>query len=130
MKTRTNIFTLMLLVLYKAYRRNNTSFVASFHSKGILSINIILYLFSLNILLVNLSSFSKLELDLPSNKFILGVLLLLPVELFVFLVTPKHTELDKVDLDDASYYKGWMFFLLSFGFAILMFIYLSIKYKQ
>ena len=130
MKSTKNFFLLMLIVLYKAYRRNNNSFIASFHSKGILSINIILYILNLNILLVKVFGLSSLELNLPSNKFVLGIFLLLPVELLVFFLTPKHGELDKYDLDDSSYYKGWSYFLFFFGIAILMFFYLSIRYKH
>jgi hypothetical protein len=81
-----NYINSMLLPLFKFYRKRNDSFVAAFHSKGILTAFIFFYIYIVYILLNDVFRVVKLEVIIPPNKIIF-LLIAAPVFVLVFFIT-------------------------------------------
>lgn len=118
----------MICVLYKAYRRSNDSFVASFHSKMVFSVAVVCYL--LDLYLIATGILKWIDFELSSSKVLIGLFILLPVNVVVHLITLKHEYYEEYELNDNEYKRGWFCFICFFLAGLFTFFYLPLTYKK
>ena len=124
-----NLFNLMLCVLFKVYRRNNDAFVAAFHAKSILTVVLCFNAFNLHIVTTRIFKWFTIALPFPPTKIVLGLFLAFPLWILVHLISSTHQTLEKYELNDNEYRRGWFIFILFAGIGIISFFFLAINFK-
>jgi hypothetical protein len=110
----------MLFALFCHYRKKNDAFIASFHSKGIIGVTIALYFLVVCFFLEKVLGYQQFKLDLPSSKIIFGLIILLPCEILVYLLTDNYKILEEKYLQGECSYtrEGWRHAIIFFSLAI------------
>ena len=117
----------MLYGLYAHYREKESSFIASFHSKGMLAVALLFYFFIL-FLILKLTNVISYKWDMPSSKVIIGLILLVPCEIIIYLITKSEKQLEKQYQDEGGDYakSGRYTFNILFISAVIVFVLLAI----
>lgn len=115
-------FNEMLYSLYCHYRKKEDSFIASFHGKGMLGVGLGFYLFILYLIL-KLMKVINFKWDMPSSKVITGLILLLPCEIIIYLITKSEMQLElQYQQEGGDYTKGGRTSFNIFFFGGLMLV--------
>ena len=117
----------MLYGLYAHYREKESSFIASFHSKGMLAVALLFYFFIL-FLILKLTNVISYKWDMPSSKVIIGLILLVPCEIIIYLITKSEKQLERQYQEDGGQYSksGYSAFNIFLYGAVVIFVLLAI----